>query len=161
MLGPLILAGHNDSTRDVRDPDSGIGDINVLATRSGRAVGINPEVLILYFDFDVLVNLRIYEYRGKAGFPARSGIERAKPDQPVDAGFGGQEPVGVLALHRESRRLDPGFLAWLFIDDLCLEPSAFAPSEVHSKKHFGPVLRVGSTGPGIDSNDCVTAIVRT
>ena len=91
--------------------------------------------------------------------PPRRGIERRDPDQPVDAGFGRQQPVRVLACHRHRRALEPRFFAGLVVDDLALEAAALGPAHVHAQQHLGPVLRLGAAGAGMDGDDGVLAIV--
>ena len=106
VLRSLVLARHDDAGRQVRDADGGVGDVDVLAAGAARAVGVDAEVLVLDLDVDVLGQLRPDEDRGERRVPARRLIERRDAHQPMHAGFGEQQPVGVVAGDRERRALD-------------------------------------------------------
>ena len=78
------------------------------------------------------------------------GIEGRDSDQAVDAAFGLEKAKGIFAPHPDRGALDSRLVSRLEIDDCRLEPPAFRPPEVHSQKHLGPVLGLGSPGPGMD-----------
>ena len=86
-------------------------------------------------------------------------IERRDAHEPVHAGFGRQQAVGVLAGDRERHALEPGFVARLIVDHLALEAAALGPAQVHAQQHLGPVLRLGAAGARMDRDDGVLAIV--
>ena len=48
------------------------------------------------------------------------------------------------------RRLDPGLLARMMVDQFDLQAVALAPARVHAAEHLGPVLALGSAGAGVD-----------
>ncbi len=86
-------------------------------------------------------------------------IERRDAHEPMDAGFGRQQAVGVLAGDRERRALQARFVARLVVDHLALEPAALGPAQVHAQQHLGPVLRLGAAGARMNRDDRVLAIV--
>ena len=55
--------------------------------------------------------------------------------------------------------LSPGLVAGLVVDQLALEAAALGPPQIHAQQHFGPVLRLGAAGAGVDGDDRVLAIV--
>jgi len=57
VLRPLVLAGDDDSGRDVGDANRGIGDVDVLAARAARPIGVDPQVLLLDIDLDIVGKL--------------------------------------------------------------------------------------------------------
>ena len=69
-----------------------------------------------------------------------------------------EQPVGVVAGHRERRALDAGLVARLQVDDLAPEAAALRPAQVHAQQHLGPVLRLGAAGARMDRDDRVLAI---
>ena len=90
---------------------------------------------------------------------ARRLVERRNPDQTVNAGFGRQQPVGVLARHENGRTLQPCFIAGLIIDQFAFEAPAFCPAKIHAEQHLRPILRLGSASARMDREDGVLAIV--
>ncbi len=96
---------------------------------------------------------------GEAGVAARGGVEGGDPDQAVDAALGGKEAVGVLASGDEGGRLEPGLLPRRGLLHLDLEAAPLGPAQVHAQKDLGPVLGVGSAGPGVDGDDGVAGVV--
>ena len=91
--------------------------------------------------------------------PPRGLIERRDADEAMHAGFGRQQPEGVLARDREGRALDPRVFTRLVIDDFALESAALAPAQVHAQEHLRPVLRLGAAGARMDRDDRVPPVV--
>ena len=77
----------------------------------------------------------------------------------MDAALGREQPVRVLALGDEGRRLDPRLLARRRLLHLDLEAATLGPAQVHAQQHLGPVLRVGAAGAGADRDDGVAGVV--
>ena len=96
---------------------------------------------------------------GEARLAAVGLVERAEADEPVHAALGLEDPVRVLALDREGRRLQPGLLPRRGLDQLGLEPAVGGPALVHAQEHLGPVLGVGAALPGMDRDDRVAGVV--
>ena len=122
-------------------------------------IGVDAEILVVDLDVDVLRQLGPDVDRGERGVAARRLIERRDAHQPMDAGFGREQPVGVVAGHGDRRALQPGLFARLIVDDLALEAAALGPAQVHAQQHLGPVLRLGAAGAGMNGEDGVLAIV--
>ncbi len=55
-------------------------------------------------------------------------------------------------------RLDARFLAGALLDPLDLVAAPLGPAHVHSRQHFGPVLRFGAAGAGMDLDEAVVAV---
>jgi hypothetical protein len=51
VLGPLVLALDDDTCRQVSQPDSGIGLVNVLSACAGGSKSVDPQVSGVDFDF--------------------------------------------------------------------------------------------------------------
>src|ERR1043165_5111639 len=96
---------------------------------------------------------------GEAGVAAGGGVEGRDPDQPGDAGLGGEEAVGVLAAGDEGGGLEPGLLPRRGLQHLDLEAASFGPAQVHPQEDLGPVLRVGAAGAGVDGDDRIAGVV--
>ena len=54
-LRALVLALDDDACREVRDPDRGVGLVDVLTAGALRAVGVDPQVALVDLDVAVLV----------------------------------------------------------------------------------------------------------
>ena len=79
------------------DADGRIGDVDVLTAGTARPVRVDAQILLVDADVDVVGQLRPDVERGERRVPARRLIERRDAHQPVDAGFGRKQAVGVLA----------------------------------------------------------------
>ena len=104
MLRPLVLARDDDAGRQVRDADRGVGDVDVLAAGAARPEGVDAQILLVDLDVDVVGQFRPDVDRRERGVPARRLVERRDAHQPMHAGLGRQQPVGVLAGEREAWR---------------------------------------------------------
>src|SRR5882762_5671920 len=118
MLGSLVLALHNDIGWYVGDAHGRIRGVDMLAAGARRAISIDAQILVVDFDFDVLVDFRIDEERGKGRVTPSCLIERRDTHQAMYARFGSEQAVCVLALDSESDVLQSCFFARLVIDDL-------------------------------------------
>ena len=67
-LRALILAGDDDSGRQMRDTNRRIRHVDVLTASARRAIGVNSQILVLNVNLDVLVNFG----RDKKGWPSSS-----------------------------------------------------------------------------------------
>ncbi len=81
---------------------------------------------------------------------ARIRIERRNAHEAMNAGFGLQPAVRVVALDDDGRRLDAGLVAGGLFDDLDVELVALAPAHVHAQQHARPVAALGAAGAGMD-----------
>ena len=80
--------------------------------------------------------------------------------KPVNAGFGFEIAVSVVAGHVERNALHARFFARLIVENLFLIAAPVAPAQVHAQQDFGPVLRLGAAGAGMKRDDGVAPIVR-
>ena len=73
-LRALVLAGHDQAGGQVREPHRRVGGVDALAARAGGAVDVDPHVLLVHLDVDVL-GLRQHRHRHRRGVdaPARLG----------------------------------------------------------------------------------------
>ena len=130
----------------------------MLAARAGRAIGIDPQILVLDFDLDGVVDHGIGADRGEAGVTTRACIERRDSHQPVDAAFGLQPAIGVVARNLDAGRLDAGFLAGAFFHPFDLIAVRLGPARVHAQQHLRPVLGFRAAGTGMDFEIAVIAV---
>jgi hypothetical protein len=86
-------------------------------------------------------------------------VEGAQADEPVHAALGLEDPVGVVAVDAEGRRLEAGLLTRARLEQLGPEPTVLRPAEVHAQEDLGPVLRIGAAGPGVDRDQRVPGVV--
>ena len=55
MLASLILAGHYDSRRDMSYSDGRIGLVYMLTAGTAAPVGVNPQILRVYFNIYLII----------------------------------------------------------------------------------------------------------
>src|ERR1700694_4198424 len=112
MLRAAVLHADHDAGRNVGDADRGFGLVDVLAAGALRGDGLDPEVIALDLDVDLL-DLRQHGYRRRRGVnaPLRLGVGHAL--HPVHAGFEFQFGERAAAPHFGDDFLDtaPGAFA--------------------------------------------------
>ena len=145
--------------RHVRDADGRVGLVHVLAAGAGGAVRVDADVVVVDLDRRVVGEQRRDDHLREARMPAMRGVERAEADEPVLAALRLEDPVRVVALDRERRRLDPVLLARARLQHLRREAAVVGPAQVHAQHDLRPVLRVGAAGVGLDGHDRVAAVV--
>ncbi len=150
VLRALLLAGHRDAGRDMRDAHGRIRRVDVLAAGPLRPIGVDAAVRFVDVDDDAVVDDGIDPDRRKRGLASRIGVEGRDAHQPVHARFGLQPAIGVMALELERRRLDAGRVAVLVFERLDLELPPLAPAPIHAQQHLGPVLALGAARAGMD-----------
>jgi hypothetical protein len=77
----------------------------------------------------------------------------------VDAVLGPQIAVCVRSLDQQGRALDARLLPRLFVHQFDLETTPLGPPEIEPLEHLCPVLALGTTGPGVDLDECVGSVV--
>ena len=82
--------------------------------------------------------------------PARIGIERRYPHQPMHAGFGLQPAIGVVPADLDGGGFDAGFFALRLFQIFDLEAVLLGPARIHAQQHRGPVLALGTAGAGVN-----------
>src|SRR6202011_5804384 len=122
------------------------------------AVGVDAQILVEDVDFDLLVDDRVDPYRGKAGVAPRGRIERRDAHEAVHATLGLQPAIGVDAADLDRRRLDAGAFAGAFFQPFDLVAVVLGPADIHAQQHLGPVLRLGSAGPGMHFEIAVVGV---
>ena len=84
QLGALVLAGHHDTSRQVREAYGRVVLLHVLAAVAARAVGVDAQLLGADLDLDVVVlRLRHHLDESEAGVARVRGVEGRDPHQPV------------------------------------------------------------------------------
>src|SRR5690606_18967958 len=139
-LRTFLLARDRDPRWNMRDPDSRVGGVDVLATRARRPIGVDPAIALIDLDLDVVIDDRVDPDRGKACMAPRVGIVRRYPHETVHAGLRLEPAVRVLALDLQRRRLDAGLFTRALIDEVDPVASPLTPTDVHAGQHLRPVL---------------------
>ncbi len=63
----------------------------------------------------------------------------------MNAGFGTQPAIGVVALDVNGGAFDTRHIAFHQLDNFGLEAPTLCPAQVHAQEHVGPVLGFGAT----------------
>jgi len=159
VLGAFVLALDDDPGRVVGDPDGGIGCVDVLAALARRAVRIDPDIFGIDVDFDRVINFGIGENGGEGGVASLVGVERRDANQPVDACLLTQVAEGELPFDPDRGALQTRLLTRCRVENLGLEAFPLGVAQVHPEQDLGPILGLGPSGPGMDSQDGVPGIV--
>jgi hypothetical protein len=158
-LTALGLACDNNVCREVGDAHGGFDLVYVLAALAAGAEGVHAEVFRANIDFDAVVDFRNDEDGGEGGVAARGLIERRDSNEAVDAGFAGEQAVGIFAGELNGRGLDAGLFAGSLVKDLRAHVFALCPTEIHAKEDGSPVLRFGAACAGLNGHDGVEVVV--
>ena len=103
-LAPLVLALGDDARREVGQPDRRVGLVDVLAAGALGAEGVDPDLVPVQLDLDVVVDLGQDLDEGERRLASLLRVERADPDEAVDAALGAQPAVGRAAVDRRPWR---------------------------------------------------------
>ena len=76
MLRPFVLAGDYYARWDMRQPDGGIGSIDVLSACSAGTVSVYFNVFLVYNYVYRIIYFRINEYGSKRSMPSFICVER-------------------------------------------------------------------------------------
>ena len=102
----------------MRDAHRRVGLVDVLPPGAARAVRVDPKVALVELDVLVLGQQRADDHLSEGRVAAVRLVERAQAHEAVHASLGLEDPVRVLALDREGRRLEAGLLAGARLDEL-------------------------------------------
>ena len=143
----------------VGDPYRGVGGVDALAAGAGRAVDVDPDVVVGDVDVVGLLDDRRDVDAGERGLPPRLVVERADAHEAVDAVLAEQRPVRVRHLDLEGDRLDAGLLGVGRVVDLERVVVPLGPAAVHAQQHLGPVGRVDAAGLAVDGDERLAGVV--
>jgi hypothetical protein len=160
-LGALVLALGDDAGRDVGQAHGRVGLVDVLTARALGPERVDPDLVPVQLDLDVVVDLGQDLDEGECRLAPLLGVEGADPHEPVDAALGAQPAVRGAALDGEGDALQAGLLALGAVEDLGVEPVSLGPPKVHSEQHLGPVRGLGPAGPRADRDERRTVVVLT
>ena len=160
MLTLLVLDLHDESGRQVGDPDRGVGRVDRLPARARGALDIDPKVALLV-DLDLdLVDLWQHDDRdrGRVDPPRRLGRRDAL--DAMDAALELEPAVRSVAVDLEDRLLDPADPCLVHAQDLGRESVALGITDVHPVELGGKQGSLVATGAAAELHDHVAPVVR-
>ena len=130
----------------------------MLSAGTAGTVRIDTNVLVTHLNIDLFVDIRhnIAGHERSLAFSCR--IERRNTDETVNAFFGFQVTVSILAIDLERNRLHTGLIAIQKIEFLDGKAFALCPSGVHTVQHTAPVARFRSACTCIQFDNCVVFV---
>ena len=159
VLAALVLARHHHPGGQVGEAHGRVGHVDVLAAGARRAVGVDPEVLLVDVDVGHVLEERGHLQRRERGLALALGVERRHPHQAVHPVLGAQPPVGVATVDQERGRRDARLRPRRDLVELDVEAPPLGPAQVHAQQHVGPVLGIGPALAGLDLADGVGLVV--
>src|SRR5882724_2919893 len=114
-LAAFGLAGYHRVGGQVGDADGGFDLVYVLAAFAAGAVGVHAEFFGADVDLDAVVDFGDDEDGGERGVAAGGLVERGDADETMDAGFAGEQAVGVFAFELDGGVCYAGFCAGSFV----------------------------------------------
>src|SRR5574341_1469292 len=104
----------------------------MLTARAAGTVGIDAQIGLVDFNLYIVVHFRVNEHRSERSVPARIGVEWRDAHEAVNAGFGFEISVGIVALHVEGYAFHTRFFPRLIIEDLFAIAATVAPPQIHA-----------------------------
>src|SRR5437016_4152130 len=157
-LRALVLARHDETRRQVRDPHRGVGRVDPLPARAGRSVHIDPEILFLDLDVDVLGFRKDRDGDGRGVDPAaRLGDGHAL--HAVHAALELQPAPGTFAVDEQDHVLESTDAGGAGVHRLDPPPLAFRVFRVHPGEIGGEERRLVAAGAGADLDEDVLVVV--
>ena len=85
--------------------------VDVLSTRTGGTIGIDPDIIVCDLNVYVVLYIRHYIAGNKGSLTFSCRIKRRNAYQPVHSFFGFQIAVCVFSTDLEGDRLNSGFIS--------------------------------------------------
>ena len=159
VLRALVLAGDDQARRQVGQAHGGLGLVDLLAARAGRAEVVDAQLLGRDDDFAGLLDLGQHGDRRGGGVdaPLRLGLGNAL--DAVAARLVAQRLVDVGAFDGEDDFLEPAELGGRGVDDGGLEAARLAEVGIHPVEVAGEEGGLLAAGAGADFHDGVAGVV--
>src|SRR5207245_2945590 len=159
VLRTLVLALHHETGREVRDADGGVGRVHALTTRARGAEGVDPQVLLVDLDLDV-VRLRQDGHRRRRGVDPTGSLRLRHALDPVHAALVPEAAVDLAAADKRDDLLDPAQPAAAQVERLDLPAAPLRVAAVHAEQLRGEQRRLVAPGAGAYLEDDVLLVVR-
>ncbi len=147
MLRTLVLTGYHNPCRYMDNADRRISNIYMLSSMTAGTESVNPEVLLIYLDFDSLFDLWNHQDRSKGCVTAAIGIKRGNTHKAMNPGLSLEIPICIRTGHGNSGIFNPGLFPGLEVKDLGPKAPPLSPAELHAQKHLSPNLGLGPPCP--------------
>src|SRR3989441_9113309 len=154
QLALLVLALHDEARGEVSDADGAVGGVHALAPRTLGAEHVDPEILLLDLDVDLL-RFRQHGDRGGGGVNAALRLGGRDALHAVHPRLVPQGAVRLRAPGREDRFLQPPEVAFGEGDDLDLPAPRLAEAGVHPEQVRREQRGFVAARPGADLHDRV------
>ena len=142
----------------VGDTHRRISGVDVLATRTRSAIGINLQVAFNHLNVDVVVDHRVGPGRAERGVAAGIRIVRRNAHQAMHAAFRLQLAIGIVALDLQRAGLDAGFFAGVLVQHFDLVLVLVGPAHIHAHQHGSPVLAFRTARTCVDLQVAVVGV---
>ncbi len=146
------------------DPDRRVGGVDRLAAGARGAVDVDPQVVGVDLDLDVL-RLRGDQHAGRGGVDPALRLGRRHPLHPVHAALVLQPSphalagLGATGLHRDLDVLVAAEVGLVGVDDLGLPADLLRVAEVHPQQVPGEQRRLLTALARLDLKDHVLVVV--
>jgi LysR family transcriptional regulator, chromosome initiation inhibitor len=157
-LGALVLAGHHDPGRQMRDPDGRVGRVHTLTAGTRGAEHVHADLVVGDVNMIGLLNDGHYVHPGERRLATALVVVLGDADHAVRALLAAQRAVRVRRLHRERG----GLYARLTVgdvEDLGRVLVTFRPAQVHPLQVPREVLRVRAAGLRVDRDQRLALVV--
>ena len=148
-----FLALHDNTGRNVGEPDRAAGLVHVLAARAARPENVLAYIRLVDFHLDAVVDLRRDIDRREARLTLAFRIERTDPHEPVDPHFTLQIAVRHRTADGERHALNAGDVVGNTVEDFNRVIVLLGPLRVHPLQHFGPVVGIRPAVASVNAED--------
>ena len=141
------------------DTDRGRGLVDVLAAGAAGTIGVHTDVVRIDLHVDLPAEFRHHVAGDKGSLPLSRRVEGRDADQTVDAVLAPEPSVGILAVHLDRDRLDPGHVAVQEIQHFHGIALFFRPAGIHTVKHGAPVTGLRAACSCVQTEDGIVRVV--
>ena len=143
-LRAVILTGHHDTTRHMRQAHSRFGSIDVLPPFATGSIDVGPNIGGIDFDIRIVLDFRNHIDRRKRGMASRIGIKRTDADQTVNPALCFGIAKRIRAGDPNSRCRDAHFFTRRNVEHFDAIARLLRPTRIHAQEHIGPIARLGA-----------------
>ena len=158
QLGFFVLALRHNAGGDMRHAHCGLGFINILATSTACAVGIDAQISGVNFYVHFL-GLRQHSHSNSGGMNAALGFGFGHALYAMHAAFKLHAAVHSIAVDLENNFLKATQLGGAGVHNLHLPATGFGVAQVHSKKYAGKESGLFTTSAAANFHDNVLVII--
>src|SRR4029453_12146997 len=157
-LRALVLAGDHQPGGQMGQPHRGVGGVDTLAARTGGAIDVDLDILLVHLDVDVL-GFREHRHRHGGGVDAPARLGGGHALDAVHTALELEPAPGPAPLHQRHDFLEPAYPGGMAVHDLPLPALALRVLGVHAEQLGREEAGLVAARAGADLEEDVLLVV--